>query len=139
METVDRMTPAEHRVKAEEALNAMRIYPPGSDAYHGLVMSAIAHVLVAVAVYLEPPPDPGIPGLPAGWKLDVRQSGIGDHSWGYALSPPDGERVVSRYDWKSSETALAAAVRAARAAVERELHDELDGYNLLLHTWWRLG
>lgn len=112
--TTPALTPAEHRVLAEKNLDTMRGYGPGSPGYHGLALSAIAHILAAVAEYLEPPPDQGIPGLPAGWRLETQRSRAGSRLWGFMLTAPDGEPASSRYSWSSPETAVAAGIRVAR-------------------------
>ena len=107
------MTPADHRAQAEAALDRMRGYAAGTTVYHGLVLSAIAHTLAAVAEYLEPPPVPQIPGLPAGWELDLHQAEAGERKWGYVLRGPDGREYVSRHRWDSSGGALVAGIQAA--------------------------
>lgn len=109
-------TPSQHRDLAEQDL-ARRTTAPGTPAYTALTQSAIAHVLAAIAYYLEPPPAPEIPGLPPGWKLETRQSTDGDRLWGYILTSPAGIPDISRYRWGSSDTALTAGLSAARAAI----------------------
>jgi hypothetical protein len=103
--TTPDLTPAEHRALAEKDLDALRTLTPGTAAYSGRALAAIAHALCAVAEYLEPPPAPDIPGLPLGWGLATEQSGTG--MWGYVLTIPDGRR------WSSSGAALVAGLRAA--------------------------
>jgi hypothetical protein len=108
------LTPAEHRALAEADIRQMRaLDDPGAKAYHGLALSALAHVLSAVAAYLEPPPRPHIPGLPEGWNLDVSQGATG--KWRYELHDPSGQewRPPKSY-WSEPETALAAGVGHAR-------------------------
>jgi hypothetical protein len=109
MTTPDPLTPAEHRAKAESCLRQLQNLGPGSLAWHGLAQAAIAHVLAAVAGYLEPPPEPDIPGLPAGWRVTTRENGTG--KWGYSLTAPDRAPAVSRYLWGTSVAALAAGLR----------------------------
>lgn len=151
MDDGKRPTPEEHRAKAEAALDAMQMYQPGAEEYHGLVMSAIAHVLVAVASYLEPPALPEIPGLPDGWRLELEQAKGGSRKWAYMLTAPDGTVASTQHRWDTPQYALAAGVKvAARAAeehspAEHEIQramdaaiDELSTYDVLLHTWWRL-
>lgn len=117
------LTPAEHRSRAEADLAAMRQYPPSTESYRGRALSAVAHVLAAIACYLEPPPEPDIPGLPPGWGITTRQKADGDQKWGYQLTAPDGASLPPlRCLWKSQELALAAGIsdakdRSARAGV----------------------
>lgn len=114
------LTPAEHRAQAEASLALLFRYAPSTDMYRNLALSAIAHVLAAVAEYLEPPQAQSVPGLPAGWRLETQQSGTGDRKWAYVLSAPGGNPHFSRYTWSASETALAAGLRAAREITIRE-------------------
>lgn len=113
MTTPDPLTPAEHRAKAESSLRQLQTLGPGSLAWHGLAQAAIAHVLVAIAGYLEPPPEPDIPGLPLGWRLTTVQSGNGERKWGYELTRPGQNPECSPYRFGSSGTALIAGLRAA--------------------------
>lgn len=120
------MTPEEHRAQAERDLEVMREHSPAEPAYRGLVLSAIAHALLAVGAFLEPPPEPDIPGLPLGWRLETQQSGTGSRFWCYILTRPDQPRPsASRYQWGSSGAALMAGLRAAGEQAEREgLNDD---------------
>jgi hypothetical protein len=113
MTTPDPLTPAEHRAKAESCLRQLQTLGPGSLAWHGLAQAAIAHVLVAIAGYLEPPAEPDIPGLPLGWRVRTRsrQGRDGEERWGYVLTAPDRAPVTSPYKFGSSVAALAAGLR----------------------------
>jgi len=105
------LTPAEHRTIAEKALDALKgTGGPGSMSYHGYALAAIGHVLAAIAGYLEPPPEPDIPGLPLGWRVTVRQGENGNRMWRYELTAPGRAPVVSRYQYKTNVTALAAGL-----------------------------
>jgi hypothetical protein len=108
------MTPEQHRAQAEASLDQMRSLSAGSPAFHGLAQSAIAHVLAAVAAYLEPPPAPQLPGLPPGWEIETRQNRDGEHRWGYVLSGPGWPAFTSRFLWLRPEDALGAGIRRAR-------------------------
>lgn len=111
MTTPQGLTPAEHRALAETDLDALSALTPGTTAYSGRALAAIAHALCAVAEYLEPPPAPEIPGLPLGWRLTTGQSETG--MWGYELSVPGREPASNRHRWSSSGAALVAGLRAA--------------------------
>lgn len=108
------LTPAEHRAAAERELDALRGLTAGAPAWLGHAQAAIAHVLTAVAAYLEPPPVPDIPGLPPGWRLDTKQSEAGQQMWGWILTLPDGrEERSDRHRWGTSAAALTAGLKAA--------------------------
>ena len=113
------MTPAEHRAKAEDDLAALWSLDPASPGYHGHVLSAIAHVLAAVAEYLEPPPEQDIPGLPEGWRVTTAQSEKGNRLWGYVLTGPGTGTEHSPYRWGSSASALMAGLRYAGTVPEK--------------------
>jgi hypothetical protein len=111
------MTPAEHRTAAEADLARRNGFPPSTEIYKNLTQSAIAHALTAIAFYLEPQPEPQVPGLPAGWGIATGQSEAGERKWRYKLAPPAGPFITSRYSWETSETALAAGIRYARGSI----------------------
>lgn len=113
MSTPEPLTPAEHREKAEAYLRQLQNLGPGSMAWHGYAQAAIAHVLCAAAGYLEPPPEPDIPGLPLGWRLTTVQSEKGDRKWGYELTRPGRDPDFSQYRWGSSGGALLAGLEYA--------------------------
>ena len=118
MTDVTPLTPAEHRHRAEVDLAAMQQYPPSTESYRGRALSAVAHLLAAIAVYLEPVSAPAIPGLPAGWQILTRQKTDGDQKWGYQLTTPDGStQAATRCVWRSQEGALAAGISDARKQV----------------------
>ena len=110
------LTAAEHRAMAEADIARMRHNgDPGDSRYHGLALSALAHVLSAMVSYLEPPPAPGIPGLPDGWEIQVRRSVTGRRLWGFLVTDPAGrEWPPPRSQWGEPENALAAGIRYAR-------------------------
>jgi len=111
--TAPNRTPAEHRALAEKDLDALSALTPGTAAYSGRALAAIAHALCAVAEYLEPPPAPDIPGLPLGWRLTTHQQETGDRKWGFTLTIPGRDPESSRHRWDSSGTALVAGLRQA--------------------------
>ena len=111
--TTPARTPAEHREAAERELDALRGYTAGAPSWHGHALCAIAHTLAAVAVYLEPPPEPDIPGLPAGYGLTVGKAADGEQRWGYTLTVPGCAPASTRHLWKSPGAALAAGLQAA--------------------------
>ena len=115
------MTPAEHRARAEQDLAAMQNgqYAPSTETYHGLALSAIAHVLAAVAAYLEPPVVPDVPGLPPGWQIDVSQGTGGDRRWGYKLTGPGDCVIATRRLWLAEEGALMAGISEAKVQQAR--------------------
>jgi hypothetical protein len=115
--TTTPLTPAEHRAQAETDLAARNGFGPGTETYKSLTLSAIAHVLTAISHFLEPAPEPQVPGLPAGWGIATGQSEAGERKWRYKLAPPAGPFITSRYSWETSETALAAGIRYARGSI----------------------
>lgn len=122
--TVPPLTPAEHRERAEAALRQLESHGPGSLAYHGLAKFAIAHVLAAIAGYLEPPAGPDIPGLPRGWRVTTRQSGSGARKWGYVLTRPGREPECSDYRYRSSFGAVTAGLEYAPTLPDYPHDDE---------------
>lgn len=118
------LTPAEHRAQAEASLDGMSSYAPDEPQYRTLALAAIAHVLVAVAAYLEPPPLPAVPGLPDGWQLAVEQSKGGNRKWSYLLTEPDGTPHYTQHRWETPQYATAAGVAAARAAQHQNQNGE---------------
>lgn len=124
MTTTDAMTAAGYITQAERNLADQRNgnYPPSTQAYQGLTLSAIANTLTAIALmWFAQDQAPAIPGLPEGYRLDTHQDPDGDRKWGYVLTAPDGHAVTSRHLWGSSEGALSAGIQAARASRDAEL------------------
>jgi hypothetical protein len=113
------LTPAQHRAMAEQALDNIANMAPGTSVYGQLTNKAIAHSLLAIATYLEPPPAPEIPGLPKGWKLTTAQSNFGERLWGYTLTVPGRPPASNRHRWKSSSAALVAGLKAAKMIAAR--------------------
>ena len=107
------LTPAEHRALAEIDIRQMRGMSAGIAARSSLALSAIAHTLAAVAQYLDPDtvtePEVRLPGGPV---VRARQSD-GGHLWGYIISSHGEPDQVSRCQWGTQETALAAGAAAA--------------------------
>lgn len=112
------LTPAQHRAQAEANLDALRGLTAGAPAWHGHAQAAIAHVLAAVAAYLEPPPAPDIPGLPEGWRVTTAQSEKGAQLWRYELTGPGLETEFSQYCYGSSGSALVAGLKYAGTVPE---------------------
>lgn len=80
---------------------------------HGVTPAALAAAAACVAQTSAIEPDP-VPGLPDGWKLDVRQALRGAQKWGYLVADSQGD-FASGYRWATSEAASSAGVRAARS------------------------
>lgn len=126
--TTTPLTPAGHREQAGKDLAARNGFEPGTETYRSLTLSAIAHTLAAIAFFLEPVPEPEVPGLPPGWKIGTRQAPDGERRWGYELTAPGTSPEPSRYRWGSSEAALTAGIRYARLCVSQaQLEAEDDG------------
>ena len=123
------LTPGEHRALAEADIAAMRRNAgPGTPQYHGLALSALAHILSAVAAYLEPPPPPDVPGMPSGWQISIRRSPVNSRFWGYTTTDPDGrEWPASKFQWAEPENALAAGIKHARQISERTARENGGG------------
>jgi hypothetical protein len=111
--TTAELTPAENRARAAQALRQASGISPATELHRNLLLAAIAHELAAIAVLLEPPPVPQIPGLPAGWKLETAQAEKNNRLWGYILTSPAGRTIRSRFQWGYSETALKQGIRRA--------------------------
>lgn len=130
------LTPAEHRERAEAYLRQLQSSGPGSMAWHGLAQAAIAHAGIAIsdgldtlAAYLEPPPEPDLPGLPLGWRVTTRQSGNGARKWGWVLTRPGREPESSEYRYESSPGAVMAGLKYAPTLPDfpRDTEDDTTG------------
>ena len=126
MTTAPHHTSAGHRAAAEKDLDTRRVsgYSPSNAAYGNLTLSAAVHVLIGIsegldilAAYLEPPPVPQVPGLPAGWQIATDQDPAGSRKWGYTLTPPGRPPLSNRHRWDTSEGALTAGIRHAQLDV----------------------
>ena len=105
---------ARNLAQAGDDLAKMRRLNPADPVYSALSLSAIASTLTVLALQLQEPERPAIPGLPDGWSLELHQNKTDDRRWGYILAGPDPAlRHESRCLWKYEATALAEGVRHA--------------------------
>lgn len=102
--------------QAEKDLRASRSRGPAEPAFHGMVVSALAHATTGLLILADAMlTKPQIPGLPAGYQVETDQSPADDRKWAYTFTRPDGSRLPSpRHQWDYPETALLAGIRAAQ-------------------------